>query len=292
MSLTISAAGFRLARALPESLLTQASVAFGASQRVRPVAGLRQWQRNAEIMAGRPPTAEETGAAAASWARNLTESITLDRWSPDRIINSIVISDEDLARLRTAFSTTGAVLALPHLASWDLAGAWVTLLGMPVSSVAEQLADAEFEFFCERRAGIGFRIHSHREPGLIDRLTADQESGRLVCLLADRDFSRRGVPVIWRTGSGPVPGSMPPGPAVLALRTGAALLGVLCHYLGEQMVIEIPEAVPPASGDEAVATMTQALADVLAAGVREHVVDWHMLQPFFGVRGEGLVGER
>ena len=43
--------------------------------------------------------------------------------------------------------------------------------------------------------------------------------------------------------------------------------------------IHPPIAVPERAPDgEAVATATQALADVFAAGIAEHPEDWHMLQ--------------
>ena len=49
--------------------------------------------------------------------------------------------------LRTAYAGPGAVVALPHSGNWDLAGAWACLTGMPVTTVAEQLSEAEYAAF-------------------------------------------------------------------------------------------------------------------------------------------------
>ena len=57
-------------------------------------------------------------------------------------------------------------------------------------------------------------------PTCLGVLARRLRAGRLVCLLADRDLSASGVAVDF-FGE---PARMPPGPAVLALQTGAALL--------------------------------------------------------------------
>jgi lauroyl/myristoyl acyltransferase len=107
-------------------------------------------------------------------------------------------------------------------------------------------------------------------------------SGKLVCLVAERDMGEGGVDVSF-FGE---PTRMPPGPAALALTTGAALLPVVLWFTsdggpgggwGARIVgpVEVP-----ADGDRKakIARMTQDMADAFAAGIREHPVDWHMLQ--------------
>lgn len=73
---------------------------------------------------------------------------------------------------------------------------------------------------------------------------------------------------------------MPAGPAALALETGAALLPVTLAYDPDVWYVQIhPEVARPATGSrsEQIAAMTQAVADVFAAGIAAAPQDWHML---------------
>ena len=92
--------------------------------------------------------------------------------------------------MRNAYAGAGAVVALPHSGNWDLAGAWACLTGMPVTTVAEQLADAEYAAFVAFREGLGMEVLSHRDPGALAALVDAIHRRRVVCLLADRDLSR------------------------------------------------------------------------------------------------------
>src|SRR5205807_9539492 len=53
----------------------------------------------------------------------------------------------------------GAIMALPHLGSWDLAGAWLVQQGFPLTVVVEPLDPPELlEWFASRRQGKGFGV--------------------------------------------------------------------------------------------------------------------------------------
>jgi KDO2-lipid IV(A) lauroyltransferase len=106
-----------------------------------------------------------------------------------------------------------------------------------------------------------------------------------VPLLADRDLRASGIPVEL-LGE---PTRMPPGPAMLALRTGAALHPVSIWYepsgaRRHRLVIRFhDEVLAPADGRtrEKVTAMTQEVADVFGAAITAHPEDWHMLQPLW-----------
>jgi lauroyl/myristoyl acyltransferase len=105
---------------------------------------------------------------------------------------------------------------------------------------------------------------------LVQRLSG---SGRVVCLLADRDLSTSGVDVEFCGGRI----SMAAGPAALALRTGAPLLPVTLWFTESGWGGVVHPAIPATD----VTGMTQGLADVFAASIREHPQDWHMLGKVF-----------
>ena len=75
---------------------------------------------------------------------------------------------------------------------------------------------------------------------------------------------------------------MPPGPALLALTTGAPLFAADLWYTADRVECALePIRVPgPDEGplDVRVRLVTQRLADAFATGIAAHPQDWHMLQ--------------
>ncbi len=281
----LAATAMAAAGRLPRGIWQPGAELAGAVLARRPAAPVRRWQLNAETMTGRRPTPAQTRRAVVSWTRTTVTSMQLPSWPGERIDRTVDYDPRQFDALRTAFLGRGAVVAVPHMGSWDLAGAWVARRGIPVTTVAEQLPEAQFRLFVRTREELGMRVHGHREPEVARRLAEDLGGGRLVCLVADRDFSRRGVPVDWQAAGGPVPGSMPPGPAHLAMLTGAALFAAACTYTGpDRMRIEFSPILDPApSGTrrERAGELTGRLASWFSRRIRDDVEDWHMFQPFF-----------
>ena len=241
----------------------------------------RQWRLNAAVMMGREPTDEEARAGMRSWFRNLAGSVRLGRYSKAQIMRQVQIDPASDRLMRDAWSTTGAVIALPHMGDWDLSGAWACATGVPVSAVAERLPDAEFAYFMEIRRRVGMTIYSHKDVGAIEKLADDIKNGHLVALVADRDLSRHSIPVVWQTPSGPMNVTMPPGPAVLARKTGAQLLAAYAVYRPKGVVLKFLGPIEVDMGEDGVATTTQRLADVFVRLVAETPIDWHVMQRFF-----------
>ena len=281
----LKALAWRVAAAVPWPAW-RPLVAVGAfALAVRPNGPVRQWQRNFELITGRSPAHRDTVRGLLSWGRNTIESLQLASWGPAKTNRVLVIHPEHEARLKQT-AARGAVLGLPHTGSWDLAGAWACVNGMPVSSVAEELLPDEFQVFLNLREALGMRIYSHQDTRALPKLIRDvRDEGRMVCLMADRDFSRRGLPVVWETAAGLLDITMPPGPALVALRGRATLLGVAAHYEGRHMRLVVSEPLTPAehltTDADRAADLTQQLADFFAAFIAEHPHDWHMLSPFF-----------
>jgi lauroyl/myristoyl acyltransferase len=272
---TVYRAGWRVAARVPEPVvgaLLPPAARLGARFGGVHVATLRQ---NLTVAAGRPADDRLVRAALRSYLRTFWEVLALPGWTPAQTVNRVRTEGEHW--LRDAFTTGGAVVALPHSGNWDLAGAWACRTGMPVSTVAEQLAEAEFAAFVAFRERLGLEVLSHRDPGALSALAAAIGRGRLVCLVADRDLDGRGIPVRWRDRTV----TMPAGPAMVARRTGAALVPAVCSYEGGGMVIRFGPPVAPRPGRSGLVAMTQEVADFFAGKIAERPEDWHMLQPFF-----------
>lgn len=242
-----------------------------------PMEGLRRWESNFRKTMGRPPTTAERRRLVESWLRNNLMSLSLGSWDDESVLSRGIISQRHLARIRRSLDGPGLVLALPHMGSWDFAGAWCARMGIKVVSVAERLPAGLYEKFRDARSQMGMDIYPSRARGLMDELAAHVERGHMVCLLADRDLSGRGVEVPWPTDDHPQVVSVPPGPALLAQRTGADLRAVVTVFRGDNVEMLVSERIEVSDPRE---TMTDVVA-AFAEGVDVDPTSWLMLQPFF-----------
>lgn len=285
MSEAAKLAALKIAAHIPAAIWRPVGSALSAWLSWREPKAVKQWQLNYEVATGQRPSPAQTRAGMRSWFRNTVGSLQLGKWSPEKINRLVYVAPDDAERLRGHRRETGLVLALPHMGSWDMAGAWACLNGLPVTSVAEKLPAGQFEYFSGIRERLGFQIFSHKTSGLVPKLCEQINQGRVVCLVADRDFSRRGAKVTWPGAKQEYEMTMPPGCALIAERTGAVVVPVAPWFDGSVMRIHIGQAITPPDGADQVAYITQAMASYFAEQIAAHPVDWHMMQRFFpGVR--------
>lgn len=176
----------------------------------------------------------------------------------------------------------GVVAALPHMGNWDHAGAWITMQGTPLTTVAQRLdPESLFRRFTAYRESLGMEVLPLTGgSGTVGTLSRRLREGGLVCLLADRDINGTGLEVDFFGEKA----RMPSGPAALALNTGAALMPVSLWYDGPYWNIRVHEEIPVAPGlsrTHRIHGTTQALARVFEGAIAEHPEDWHMLQTVF-----------
>ncbi|MET7740038.1 phosphatidylinositol mannoside acyltransferase [Streptomyces sp. NPDC005385] len=244
--------------------------------------GVRRLESNyARVVPDATPErlAELSRAGMRSYLRYWMESFRLPAWSADRVRGGF--EPKDLHHLTDGLAAgKGVILALPHMANWDLAGAWVTTkLETPFTTVAERLKpESLYDRFVAYREGLGMEVLPHSGGTAFGTLARRLRDGGLVCLVAERDLSTSGVEVRFFGEAT----RMPAGPALLAQQTGAALLPVTLWY-DDSTVMQgrvHPPVEVPASGTRAEKTsvMTQAMADAFATGIADHPEDWHMLQ--------------
>ncbi|MFJ8363254.1 phosphatidylinositol mannoside acyltransferase [Streptomyces sp. NPDC093984] len=274
--------GWSTVKTLPEPVATRLGRTIADLAWKQHGKGVRRLESNyARVVPDATPErlAELTRAGMRSYLRYWMESFRLPVWSPERIRRGF--DPKDLHFLTDGLAAgKGVVLALPHLANWDLAGAWVTTeLRMPFTTVAERLKpETLYDRFVAYRQGLGMEVLPHSGGSAFGTLARRLRDGGLVCLVADRDLSASGVEVTFFGETA----RMPAGPALLAQQTGALLLPVTLWYDDSPVMrgrvhppIEVPES---GSRAEKTSVMTQALADAFATGIAEHPEDWHMLQ--------------
>ncbi len=173
----------------------------------------------------------------------------------------------------------GVVLALPHLGGWEWAGFWMArVANEPITVVVESVEPPELlEFMTGFRAELGMNIvvlGPDAGPAVLRALKANQ----VVCLLVDRDIEGTGIPVNF---FGEMT-TMPAGPAIMALRTGATLLSGAIYFRGHghYAVIEGPiEAERRGRMRDDVARVTATVAERLEALISRAPDQWHLQQP-------------
>jgi KDO2-lipid IV(A) lauroyltransferase len=114
----------------------------------------------------------------------------------------------------------GAILLTAHLGNWELGAVTLSRLGFPVSVIARTHPDPRTNaLFVRQRQQCGVRVIP-LELGVTHHALRSLANGHFLGMLGDRDFMGNGVPVTFGTGSL----TIPRGPAVLALRSGAPIL--------------------------------------------------------------------
>ncbi|MBW3536264.1 MAG: phosphatidylinositol mannoside acyltransferase [Actinobacteria bacterium] len=174
----------------------------------------------------------------------------------------------------------GAIMALPHMGGWDFGGAWFAAQGHPMTVVVERLDPPKlFEWFRRLRADMGMNVIAVDENSGSAVLRA-LKNNHVVALVCDRDLAGTGPEVEFFGERTTLPG----GPALLGLRTGAPILPVSVYFTpdgGHHGIVHEPLTVERKGSrlSEDVARITQALARELEVLIRRAPDQWHLLQP-------------
>jgi KDO2-lipid IV(A) lauroyltransferase len=273
-------AGWFAVRALPAGI-AYGAFEFFADRAVAANGGaVRQLRRNlARVVpqAGAEELDELVRAGIRSYARYWCEAFRLPAMDLPALYRAVDPMLHGQEHLDAALAEgRGAVVALPHSGNFDIVGAWAVQRYGGFTTIVERLKpESLYERFVAYRQSLGFEIlpltGGGRHPFVVlsQRLRANQ----VVCLVSDRDISATGLPVTFFGEKA----SLPTGPALLAARTGAALLPLGSWFTEGGWEFRIHPPIPVAGkGDMPAAT--QMLADVFAGDIAAHPADWHMTQ--------------
>jgi KDO2-lipid IV(A) lauroyltransferase len=271
-------AGWRIVRSLPEktayklfALISKVMFSRGGSSIERLRFNLSRVKPNLSS----DELDELVRKSLHSYLRYWCDTFRIQDWSHERIQKSVTLSNGDLL-LDPMKDGRGVVIILPHSGNWDHAGAYFCSLGIQLVTVAERLKpEALFLKFLEYRQSMGFEVLGLDTRSFATLLNRAREK-RLIALVADRDMSRSGIDVDFFG----FPARMPPGPALLAIRTGIPLVAAHVSYTDTGIHVDFNTVEVPSDGDESerIAAVVQRSADLFARGIAEHPEDWHMLQ--------------
>jgi phosphatidylinositol dimannoside acyltransferase len=272
----------RVARAVPEKTGRAIAARLGRlSYRLSPNARKVVAANQAQVL-GRPVddplVVASTREAFELYTRYFVDSFHLPELSDEEIV-ARVDCDTEYRLHDAAAAGKGGICALPHLGNWDAAGRWMKAIGLPALAVAEELKPRRlYDLFVELRNSIGMDVVGLSDPNVGRKLAIALGENRMIALVADRDFTGRGVEVEMFGRKRTIPA----GPALLSLTTGAPLIVTPTYTTPDGWRIEIrePLSIEP-TGDKR--TDVRALTILMARTFEEAIAaapsDWHMFQP-------------
>jgi phosphatidylinositol dimannoside acyltransferase len=213
-----------------------------------------------------------------SYARYYAESFRLPSVSAEELDDRFTFEGMDHLD-RAVRSGTGPLMAMPHLGSWEWCAFWLTRVHkVPVTAVVERIEPpALFDWFVDLRQSMGLDVVP-LGPDAGRAIVGAVKAGHVVPLLCDRDIGHSGVEVTFFGEKT----TLPSGPAVLALRTGAPILPAAQYDRGRGHHGLI---LPPVPADRRgtfradVARITQEVAFRLEGLIARAPEQWHLMQP-------------
>jgi KDO2-lipid IV(A) lauroyltransferase len=273
--------GWSAIKRMPEPVVDRGFRAMADRTYRKNGPGVRQLRANLArvIPEARSSTLDETTREGVRrYMRYWSEAFRLPAWSPQRLRESFELIEGLDALDAAVASGGGAVMVSSHSGNWDHAGAWACDRYGGIVTVAERLKpEGLYDKFVAYRESLGMEVLALGDDDTFRVLLSRLREGKLVCLVSDRDLSGSGIPVDFFGETA----SMPAGPAMLSLLTGAPIMPVHLWYDGPVMKGRVRPVLPnPAGVDrkERVKALTQSMADSFAQGISAHPADWHMMQ--------------
>jgi phosphatidylinositol dimannoside acyltransferase len=273
---------YAIAQVLPGSVIDILAPGVAGLAALRPGdqrAMVERHQRRVDPGLGAAELQRRVREVFRSYGRYYGESFRLPTIGAEELDRGLTLEgfehvEESLAR------GVGPMLVLPHLGSWEWCAYWLTRVRkVPVTAVVERVEPpALFDWFVEFRQRIGMEIVP-LGPDAGRSIVKAIKQAHVIALLCDRDIGGGGTEVTFFGETT----TLPSGPAVLALRTGAPLIpaGVYDQGGGHHHAILRPPIAAERRGSfrDDVARITQAMACELEGLIRRAPEQWHLLQP-------------
>ncbi|MEI7887918.1 MAG: phosphatidylinositol mannoside acyltransferase [Actinomycetes bacterium] len=222
---------------------------------------------------------EKVEAVFQSFGRYWLDALRLPSLSMDELDRTFTY--EGLEHLiLPAQNGQGVIAAIPHFGSWESASRWLVLThNIDVAAAVEQLEPPElYEWFLTyRRDLLGLNVIPVSPTAAVE-LAGALSAGSVLCLLSDRDLTGDGIAVEFFGERTTLPG----GPALLALRSGAPLVPVAVFVDGNNHHAVV---LPPLDTERRgrlradVQRVTQDVAHALETLICRDPTQWHVLQP-------------
>ena len=268
----------RVLRAVPLGLRHAAAAPGGSAWFWLSAAQRHAALDNYAAALGRTPDDPEVARVARSafqnYGRMLMDFLLMSSLTPEEILKHVTLDGREQLDAALA-SGKGAIMAVPHMGSWDMAGSYAGALGYQISAVAERFPGSLNEAVIRTRQRFGLNVIALGRAA-VRGINEALKQNSIVALLCDLEQGP-GVIVKFFGKRAVVPG----GPAAIALKTGAALMPA-CQYAtfpGHYHVhLDPPLAVVPGDTKE---TLMQRVVTRFEDFIREHPDQWYAFRPMF-----------
>jgi KDO2-lipid IV(A) lauroyltransferase len=276
-------AGAKILRVVPPGLRHAAATPGGAAWFWLSAGQRRAALENYAAALGRESSDPEVSRVARrafqNYGRMLTDFLLLGSLTSEELIERMSLDGREHLDAALALGR-GAIMAVPHMGSWDMAGSYAGALGYPIAAVAERFPGSLNDAVVRTRQRFGLNVIALGRSA-VRGITQALQANSIVALLCDleqgpgvsvRFFGRRAV----------VPG----GPAAIALKTGAALMPA-CQYATSPGHHEVHLDAPLTwAGGETKEGLMQRVVSRFEDFIREHPDQWYAFRPMF-TRSEG-----
>ncbi|MBO0687615.1 MAG: lysophospholipid acyltransferase family protein, partial [Candidatus Dormibacteraeota bacterium] len=208
-----------------------------------------------------------------NYGKMLADFLYIAALTPEDLPRVLSVDGEEYPR-RAVSEGTGAILALPHMGSWDFAGGLGSTLGFPLSAVAESFPGSLNDAVVEGRRRLGLEVIP-LDRSAVRAIFRALDAGRLVALLCDLPppggsgvevafFGRRAV--------------VPAGPASIALKRGVPLIPVFCRRDGADhyhVHCDPPVPAPEGARRDASTAMMQEVVRRFETFISAHPEQWY-----------------
>lgn len=218
-------------------------------------------------------------AMSRNFAKYLVDFFRFPKISLEYIKRNIKIEnahyyDEALAKGK------GVIILSAHLGNWELAGAIVALLGYPLWVVVLPHKHRKVDdFFNHQREDKGVKVIPLGKA--VRQCLAALSENKLVALVGDRDFTQGGR----ITDFFGKPTLLPEGPAVLALKTQAAIVPTFIFKdrdSGLTFRIEKPlEFIPSGDKEKDLKDLITRYKAIIEGYIRKYPEQWYMFRRFW-----------
>jgi phosphatidylinositol dimannoside acyltransferase len=275
---TSYAVGARLVRAVPPGIRYPVA-AFGgtmwwATDRGRRHNARTNYGAALGLPEDHPRVRDVARQAFSNYGRMLADFLLMGSLTTEEVRSMVTITGQEYADAAAA-SGRGAILALPHMGSWDFAGSMAGIWGYRIAAVAESFPGSLNDAVVETRSLHGLEVIPLNRSA-VRTINSVLDEGGMVALLCDLPHGP-GVEVrlLGRRAT------VPSGPAAIACRRGVPILAVYCrrsesggYHLHVDPPIEPPDA-QRCRGKDAVAELMQQVMDRFEVFIRAYPDQWY-----------------
>jgi KDO2-lipid IV(A) lauroyltransferase len=203
-------------------------------------------------------------------AKTMLELLKLPRMKREEVL--AMVDTEGIEGFEAAYKRgKGVVVVTAHYGNWEMGGAIVNLLGYKMAVVARDASDPRTADIINRsREDLGIAVLGREDTLAMVRAL---RRGEAIAILPDQ-HQVGGAPLTFlgRRAATAL------GPAMLALRTGAALVPAFIRRIeGDRFHVSVrePVEIPPVEDRRAAAVaLAQKLNDIIGAEVAAHPEQW------------------